>query len=228
MAFTKDLYMDSNKVIEQFAQKIDDITYTDKPKQVKISEDITIGWRNVLPQPQPNTSRRTLMELEYLSKLTKDLNIKQKNLIKIVDKEPLDLFTDIVKKNNLDFDRSDFDKIWRISEPVVMNLKYQYNRPRPEQLAPFFGININVTKTSSHQTPAYPSGHTAYAAFAAYLLSDMYPAFSHQFFSQIGIVGYARCLQGVHYPSDNEASMIISGAIWEDIRYKLFPNLQSY
>jgi hypothetical protein len=32
----------------------------------------------------------------------------------------------------------------------------------------------------------------------------------------------------VHYPSDNEASMVISGAIWEDLRYKLFPNLYSF
>ena len=220
--------MDSNKVIQQFAKKIDNLTYTDTPKQVEVSKDITIGWKTVLPKPQANTSHRTLMELEYLSKLTKDLNIKQKNLIQIVDNEPLDLFTDILKKNNLDFDRSDFDKIWSISKPVVMNLKNQYNRPRPEQLAPFFGIEINVTRTFTHKTPAYPSGHTAYAAFAAYLLSDMYPKLSNQFFSQIGIVGYARCLQGVHYPSDNEASMIISGAIWENIRYKLFPDLFSH
>jgi len=44
----------------------------------------------------------------------------------------------------------------------------------------------------------------------------------------INLAGFARCLQGVHYPSDNEASMVISGAIWQDVRYKLFPNLQHY
>lgn len=168
------------------------------------------------------------MELEYLAKLTKNIDGADEYLIKLVDKEPLDLFNDTLRRNNLDFDRADFKKIWNIGLPIIMNLKYQYNRARPEQLAPFFGLTINVQKTSTHQTPAYPSGHTAYTAFAAYLLSDMYPRFSSEFFRQVGVAGYARCLQGVHYPSDNEASMIISGAVWEDIRYKLFPNLASY
>jgi hypothetical protein len=218
--------MKLDQIIQEFAKQIDDIKYTDKPKTFKVSKDITIGWKDTIPEPQANTSKRTLMELKYLSDLTRNLNIKQKNLIKTVDEEPLDLFTQILRKNNLSFDKSDFDKVWSIARPVIMNLKYQYNRPRPDQLASFFGIGINVTETKTHQTPAYPSGHTSYAAFAAYLLSDMYPEYSHQFFSQVGVAGYARCLQGVHYPSDNEAAMIISGAIWEDVKYTLFPNLQ--
>lgn len=220
--------MDYNEIVEQFSAKIDDLKYTDKDKSWDVSEDITIGWRRILPEPPKNTSKRTLMELEYLAKLTKDVDNTDEYLIKLVDKEPLDLFNDTLRKNNLEFDRADFKKIWNVGLPIIMNLKHQYNRARPEQLAPLFGLTINVQKTSTHQTPAYPSGHTAYTAFAAYLLSDMYPRFSSEFFHQVGVAGYARCVQGVHYPSDNEASMIISGAIWEDIRYKLFPNLASY
>lgn len=220
--------MDYSEIVEQFSAKIDSLKYTEKDKSWDVSEDITIGWRRILPEPPKNTSKRTLMELEYLAKLTKSIDGADEYLIKLVDKEPLDLFNDTLRRNNLDFDRADFKKIWNIGLPIIMNLKYQYNRARPEQLAPFFGLTINVQKTSTHQTPAYPSGHTAYTAFAAYLLSDMYPRFSSEFFHQVGVAGYARCLQGVHYPSDNEASMIISGAVWEDIRYKLFPNLASY
>ena len=220
--------MDYNEIVEQFSAKIDSVKYTDTKKSWNVSDDITIGWRNVLPEPQKNTSKRTLMELEYLANLTKNIDGADEHLIELVDNEPLDLFNDPLRRNNLSFDRSDFKKIWNVARPVIMNLKYQYNRARPEQIAPFFGLTINVQKTSTHQTPAYPSGHTAYTAFAAYLLADMYPRFSSEFFHQVGVAGYARCLQGVHYPSDNEASMIISGAIWEDVRYKLFPDLASY
>ena len=49
-----------------------------------------------------------------------------------------------------------------------------------------------------------------------------------KFFRKISDAGLARCLQGVHYPSDNEASMVISSAIWQDLRYKLFPDLEPY
>ena len=117
------------------------------------------------------------------------------------------------------------DVYYPIFEPIVDNLKSRYNRPRPIQLAGLFGININVIDTGTHSTPAYPSGHTAYAAVAAYMLSAMYPHHSSELFRQIGIAGYARCLQGVHYPSDNDASMVITGAIWENIKYDLFPDL---
>ena len=123
---------------------------------------------------------------------------------------------------------SAFDKVWNITRPIIMNLKYQYNRPRPVQIAERLGFKVNVVETKTHQTPAYPSSHTTYAAMAAYLLSDMYPNLSSDFFRRIGEAGLARCLQGVHYPSDNEAAMVISGAIWQDIRYKLFPDLEPY
>ena len=220
--------MDYSEIVEQFSARIDRLKYTDKDKSWDISKDITIGWRQILSDPPENTSKRTLMELKYLQNLTSNISNADKNLIKIVDKEPLDLFNDTLRRNNLDFDRNDFKRVWNIGLPVIKNLKYQYNRARPEQLAAFFGLQINVQKTSTHQTPAYPSGHTAYTAFAANLLSDMYPRFSGEFFHQVGIAGYARCLQGVHYPSDNQAAIIISGAIWEDIKYTLFPDLQPY
>jgi len=107
-------------------------------------------------------------------------------------------------------------------------LKHKFNRPRPKQLGDLLNYKINVTESRTHHTPAYPSGHTVYAALGAYLFSDMYPHKSSEFFKMISLAGLARCLQGVHYPSDNEASMVISGAIWQDVRYKLFPQLEPY
>jgi acid phosphatase (class A) len=220
--------MDTNEVIKEFSDKINKLTYTDKLKIEKVGDEITIGWKNVLPKPPANSSNRTRKEIEYLENLTKSLTPQQRALVALVDKEPLDLFKNTISKNNLKFNEADFRKLYSAAYPVIMNLKYQYNRPRPSQLAPLYGMKVNVIETKTHQTPAYPSGHTAYTAFGAYLLSDMYPEFSNEFFRQVGVAGYARCLQGVHYPSDNEASMVISGAIWEDLRYKLFPNLYSF
>ena len=42
-------------------------------------------------------------------------------------------------------------------------------------MAHYYNIEINVLITDTHQTPAYPSGHTMYAELAAHMLSDMYP-----------------------------------------------------
>ena len=211
-----------------FSDNINSVKYTDSKKSWKVSNSITIDWKNVLPKPPENNSEETSKELEYLQSITKSLTTRDKNLIDLVDNEPLDLYNDVLREYNLKMPNAAFDKVWNITRPIIMNLKYQYNRPRPVQIAERLGFKVNVVETKTHQTPAYPSGHTTYAAMAAYLLSDMYPNLSSDFFRRIGEAGLARCLQGVHYPSDNEAAMVISGAIWQDIRYKLFPDLEPY
>lgn len=217
-----------SKINKSLAERIDKVVYTDNPQTWKVSKSITIDWKNILPEPPKNNSEETKKELSYLAEITDNLSISDKNLVSLVDSEPLDLYNDILRRHGLKMPRDEFKKVWDISLPIIMNLKHQFNRPRPEQLAKFYGLTINVTETKTHQTPAYPSGHTAYTAMGAYLLSDMYPEHSGEFFSKVGDAGHARCLQGVHYPSDNEASMVITGAIWQDIRYKMFPELKPY
>ena len=70
------------------SEQIKDIKYTDKPKTWKVSDEITIGWDDVLPDPPMNDSETTKKELIYLSKLTKSVNSSQLDLIKLVDEEP--------------------------------------------------------------------------------------------------------------------------------------------
>lgn len=217
--------MKISEVAQQIRDKVNSLKYSDNLDQPSVSSILTVDWQNCLPKPPENTSEFTIKELRYLENLTKNLSISQKVLVELVDKEPLDLFKAVLRKNNLSTDTKDFDKLWNICRPVVMNLKYKFNRPRPEQLAPYFGININVITTKTHQTPAYPSGHTCYAAMAAHLFSAKYPQLSGELFGLVGTVGEARCLQGVHYPSDNESAMTLSGVLWEDLKYKLFPSL---
>ena len=106
-----------------------------------------------------------------------------------------------------------------------MILKYKYDRPRPFQLAGVYNKEINIIETGTHSTPAYPSGHTAQGGVCAGLLSALYPEYSSEFYAMVEEVGDARMLQGVQYPSDKDAAMLISAAIWEDIKYKILPNL---
>ena len=53
----------------------------------------------------------------------------------------------------------------------------------------------------------------------ASVLSEIYPEYSSDFYKLAKVAGEARELQGVHYPSDNAASMVIASALWEDVRY---------
>lgn len=209
------------------SEKVNDIKYTDKKLSFKVS-NLSIDWENVLPDPPLNNSETTKKELEYLSGLTKSRTQKDIDLIMQVDKEPNILYIDVLKSLGLEFPLDEFNRAWNIVYPVIMNLKYRHNRPRPQQLAELYNINIKTLETESAQTPSYPSGHSAYAATSAYLLAAKYPEHSGEFFDKVGIVSKCRMIQGVHYPSDTEASMVIVGAIWEDIRYKLFPQYKQF
>ncbi len=55
----------------------------------------------------------------------------------------------------------------------------------------------------------------------ASVLSEMYPEHSSELYELVNIAGKAREMQGVHYESDNDASMVIVGALWQDVRYDI-------
>lgn len=206
-------------------QIIDTLRYAEKPaKQKKVSNKITIGWEHVLPEPPDNTSDFTKNELLFMSELTDNLNSNQIDLVKLVDDDPNHLFEPIISKYNLSSHKSQFKRAWSLAEPIIMNLKWKWNRPRPYQLTSFYNIPIKVIESDTHHTPSYPSGHTAWAAMMGYILAQHYPEYSSEIFGKISLAGEARVLQGVHFPSDNDASMVITGAIWEDIRHEIMEN----
>tara|TARA_R100000008_G_scaffold86104_1_gene77916 strand:- start:1004 stop:1681 length:678 start_codon:yes stop_codon:yes gene_type:complete len=202
---------------------IDSMVFSeDKDPERNVPEVVSIGWQNVLSDPELNSSKTTLKELQYLEKITKSRTKKQEELVKIVDNDVADLFLPYLRKHDLKFPKKLIDSLWsKIIKPVTMNLKWQYNRARPYQLAPKRGIEIDYMETSTHHTPAYPSGHTAYATLLASVLSELYSEHSSKFYELVNQTGKARELQGVHYPSDNNASMVFVSAIWEDIKYDI-------
>jgi acid phosphatase (class A) len=59
---------------------------------------------------------------------------------------------------------------------------------------------------------SYPSGHAAFAACAAIMLSEMVPEKRGELFARSAIFAESRIVAGVHYPSDVEAGWI-SGTV---------------
>ncbi len=208
-----------NKANTEVTTSVRNIKYGEGTRTWKVSDKVTIGWKNVLPMPPENTSDFTIQELMKMSELTQSLTSQERDLVYMVDDNPNHVFAKMIKKHGLKDHSEEFKKAWSITDPIIMNLKWKFNRPRPYQLAEAYGINIKVLKTKTHHTPAYPSGHTAWAAMMGYILAEHYPEHSSEIFDKIDLAGNARVLQGVHYPSDNDASMVITGALWQDIKH---------
>ncbi len=214
-------------LISETAEKVSDnivsMKYSDNiPPEKKVSDLVSIDWRNVLPEPPENNSQITREEIQEVSELSDKRTDRQVELVMVVDKDIRVMFERLLKDNNLSYPAEKIKKIYdTIVFPVIMNLKWQYNRPRPYQLAPKFGVKIDYIPTDTINTPSYPSGHTAYATIIASVLSEMYPEFSSEFYELVNVAGKAREIQGVHYESDNDASMVIVGALWQDIKYDI-------
>ena len=206
------------------SDKINLIRYEDAPSDKHKKEMnektplITIDWNSIVPEPPSNTSDVTKMDLEQVQRLTRNLSKDDYDLIMQVDDDPENLFRPYAKKMGLKYPQKLIDKAIQHIDVVVLKLKYKFRRARPFQVAPHLGYYISVLVTDTHQTPAYPSGHQAQGAMAAEVLSSLYPEHKTQWHEFSALAGKARVMQGVHYPSDNEVSMILARVLWENIK----------
>jgi acid phosphatase (class A) len=80
------------------------------------------------------------------------------------------------------------------TELLVKLAKAYFDRPRPDGARQTHG--------------SYPSGHAAFAACTAILLSEMIPERRDAIFRRADIFADRRIVAGVHYPSDVEAGWI--------------------
>ena len=139
------------------------ITYSDevKPKHQKrmsmqpelISDDMRIPHT---PFPE-NSSKETQEELQYL--VNYNNGTINEEFVKAGDRVS-DVFEDYCKKNDLEYSKDYYEQILQESTKTILSLKYYYNRPRPFQLAKFYGIKEFENYTlPSMKTPSYPSGH---------------------------------------------------------------------
>jgi len=192
-----------------------------KAKMKRSTPLITIGWDSIIPDPPSNTSDVTKMDLAKVEELSRGVSYEEFDLIMLVDDDTENLFKSYAKKTNLDYPTELIDSIIDNIDTVLLNLKYKFRRARPFQVAPHLDYIISVIQTDTHQTPAYPSGHQGQGAIVAEVLSSMYPEHKTQFSKLAELVGTARVMQGVHYPSDNEVSMMLARVLWENIKSNL-------
>lgn len=208
------------KIIDS-KKDIDSIGYlSNQTSYVSELTILDIDWKNIIQPPSKNSSSQTEKELNIIEKATKSRTRKEIDLVWTVDDDPLALFYKYLERKNKLFPQGTFDEYYNILEQYIYALKYYFNRARPEQIAPFYNIELDIIYTNTHQTPSYPSGHAAYAELAAYIASDKFPEYKQDFFELSRYCGLARILQGVHYPSDNEASIGVVN--------KLYPLIKEY
>lgn len=146
--------------------------------------------------PPENDSKVTLDEVKYLSKIKPDIDF-------VTEKDHVtNSFMDLVETTGVDISKDEIQKITEEAAKIIYELKYHYNRPRPYQIAEFYGIDLNGTELDSMKTPSYPSGHAVQGYLIGEILSNMDKTNSILYKDMGEDIAHSRIVAKAHYPSD--------------------------
>ena len=143
-------------------------------------------------------------EAKIVKRYTKLRNIDDIDFFKLTDPSIAHAFLPYVNE-----DLTYLENIILSISPLILFIKYFFNRPRPYQM----DSTINILKSNTADTPAYPAGHALQAYFLSNILSKKYPNKKDLFDKLANRCDIVRVKAGLHYPSDGELSKTIANFI---------------
>ena len=195
--------------------ELNEMTYNDgadEKHQSRIDQPITLFEDiSISLQPFPeNSSKKTLEEVKYLSNIEEDREFVEEH-----DKVSK-VFGKLHEELGLEFNKDEAKKYNRESAKHIMELKYKYQRPRPHQIADFYGINLNGVDLDSMKTPSYPSGHATQGYLLGMIYSERYPQYNEEFIRLAEDIAESRIIGKAHYPSDKKAGIELAEKLFEN------------
>lgn len=169
--------------------------------------------------PPKNSSQATRAELHSLVEFAQTKRVVQNNLydetlLHHIKKMFVDAGADPVEIDTITHSIAE-DVI-----PLITKLKYYFNRPRPSQLSYYFNVNLYSDFSYFTNNPSYPSGHTCLTAITGEVLGNLYPQSYKHMQLLIKDVLTSRLYLAVHYPSDNDMSMVVARKVLSDGQFK--------
>ena len=164
-------------------------------------------------KPPKNTSMKTLQELYYLRDLPEDKKFVEKH------DDVEGVFKEVCKEHGVEYPKELVKEL--IKSCSMLELKYHFNRPRPYQLAEYYGIKLGKNILESMKTPSYPSGHSAQGILIGKVLQTKLPINTNAFIEAGKRISYSRNIGGAHYPSDSEMGENIGSRMYEYIIHKI-------
>ena len=195
--------------------ELNEMTYNDgasKKHQDKIDRPITLFEDiSISLQPFPeNTSKKTLEEVKYLSEIEEDVDYVREN-----DKVK-ESFGKLHEELELEYNEDEAGKYLKESSKYIMELKYKFQRPRPHQIADFYGIDLNGVDLDSIKTPSYPSGHATQGYLLGMIYSERYPEYRKEFMKLGEDIAESRIVGKAHFPSDKKAGIELAEKLFQN------------
>ena len=158
--------------------------------------------------PQPG-SEEEYKDLQRVIQQHGD-NVVPGQLQRKCDEDSTSLFVDYLANREIDVNNRKLKTAKNSCKSFIMELKENFNRPRPDEVAQSYDIDWDCDYLESAQTPSYPSGHTIQAYVCAGWLANQYPEHSKGLFTIAEVISQSRIDRGVHFPSDVDYGRIVA------------------
>ena len=166
-------------------------------------------------KPPKNTSLQTYHELSFLKDLPEDIDYVKKH------DDIEGVFKEVCNDNNVEYPKDLVKELIKSSAGLIMELKWNYNRPRPYQLAEYYNFKLGGTTLESMKTPSYPSGHSTQGILVGKVLQTKLPINTDGFLEAGKRISYSRNIGRAHYPSDSQLGEIIGNSLYQHIKHKI-------
>jgi hypothetical protein len=201
---------------------VDNVYYNDHITEYPIPDIITANWKTVLSAPNANSSKQTYNELIEVYNKSNKRSAQQIDIIKKIDFNPNFFLYELLDRLNISFANDVLIEMYKVIYPILINTKNLFNRARPYQLGKFYDMEPDVIVTSTHHTPSYPSGHTFYTRLSCNIVAGEYPNLKDELDKITNMTAEARIAQGVHYRSDNTASIVLADYWYKYLNQQLY------
>lgn len=171
------------------------------------------------PYPQNGSPEAKQECYDVVTKIERLSDSEWRNRCFFIDKQLGKYLNGYAQKAGL----NGFKDIWEqvnelYLEALFYDLKYHYNRIRPQQLAYFLNVKMTPATTRTGHTPSYPSGHTLQTHFFTRLISDITETpWSDEPTKEVAM---SRMSMGCHFKSDNDFAVKISDYLLGTEEYK--------
>ena len=177
--------------------------------------------------PFPNNNGQDVIDeinqlINYTNTLSSDEVVQKR--YKLYDTKFESYFVNVL--TNVGLDRQEIiDTIKQIHDdvvPLILKLKYHYQRVRPYQLSHILSMRLYPFESEAQttNTPSYPSGHSIQSKLYADVLGNKYPKYYKQLQALAADVSESRLAMGIHYPSDILFSEYVSEVVLNHPNFK--------
>ena len=187
-------------------------------EQVKEIVDDSVMY---IPPPPENDSLETLSELHKLYERTSGAKQDFHDSIrKYHGLEMPSMFADTLKEWGYDPDVQELKDLYHDAEIVCLNIQYEYNRPRPYQVAEYYEMPLSVVTPKDIDSPSYPCVEHVQAALVA-LRCGQYVNYDRkkELVKLTAQVARAKLTGGCNFASDTSASVILATHIFNATKF---------